>query len=146
MTTTQKTNKQVPGLDEAMVSGLPVQALEISVGEDKGFTLTYRTMSWLDKSACVALATELFLNADGKPQSMFHIDIYFREALKKMLVEFPWPVSDKVLNGLTPEIGTQLQAIIPAPLGDDAGNLVKGSETPSKAAKKTRSSKDKSSS
>jgi hypothetical protein len=86
------------------------------------------------------------MNADGKPQSMFHIDTYFREALKKMLIEFPWPVSDKVLNGLPQEIGVQLQEIIPAPLGDDTGNLAKGSKKPSKGKKKTRSSRGKQSS
>lgn len=138
---TEEKKQQVPTLDEIMTSSEPVQTVEIDAGNDKSFTVSYRTMSWLDKSACVALATELFLNDDGKPQTMFHIEVYFREALKKLIVSFPWPVSDKVLNGLKPSIGTQLQEIIPAPLGENPANLDKESETPSKAPRrKTRSS------
>ena len=129
--------KEMPGLDEIMASSEPLQTKEIEVGE-KAFTISYRAMSWLDKSACVAQATEFFLNDKGEPQTMFHIDVYFREALKKILVDFPWPVSDKILNDLTPEIGSQLQDIIPAPLGESPANLADGSEKPSKARKKTR--------
>lgn len=134
-----KQELQAAGLEDIMSSSEPLQTLEIKVPGRKPFTISYRTMSWLDKSACVAKATELFLNDAGQPQSMFNIDVYFREALKKMLVDFPFPISDKVLNGLKPEIGTQLQDIIPSPLGDD-GNLADGSEKPSKGRRKTRSS------
>lgn len=127
-------------LGDIMSSSEPEQTLEITVTDRKPFTIRYRAMSWLDKSACVSKATELFLNDDGEPQSMFHIDIYLREALKKMLVDFPFPISDKVLNQLTPEIGVQLQEIIPAPLGESDANLAEGSEKPSKGRRKTRSS------
>lgn len=138
---TEEKKQQVPTLDEIMSSSEPVQTREIDAGDGKSFTVSYRNMSWLDKSACVAMATELFLNDDGKPQTMFHIEIYFREALKKLLVSFPWPVSDKILNGLKPNIGTQLQDIIPAPLGENPSNLSEESEKPSKAPRrKTRSS------
>jgi hypothetical protein len=51
-------------------------------------------------------------------------------------------VSDKMLNGLKPEVGYQLQEIIPAPLGENPENLADGSEKPSKGRRKTRSSKD----
>ncbi len=130
----------VPSIDELMSSSEPLQTLDIDAGEGKGFTITYRAMSWLDKSACVAKATELFLNEDGRPQTMFHIDIYLREALKKLLVSFPYPVSDKLLSGLTPLIGEQLQTIIPAPLGENPSNLAEESEKPSKThRRKTRS-------
>ena len=138
--TKEEETKRVPSLDEVMVSSEPLQTVDIDVGEGVGFTISYRVMSWLDKSDCVAQATELFLNDKGQPQSMFHIDVYFREALKKMIVDFPYPVSDKVLNGLTSAIGNQLQEIIPAPLGESDANLAKGSEKPSKGRRKTRSS------
>ena len=138
--TKEEETKRVPSLDEVMVSSEPLQTVDIDVGEGVGFTISYRVMSWLDKSDCVAQATELFLNDKGQPQSMFHIDVYFREALKKMIVDFPYPVSDKVLNGLTSAIGNQLQEIIPAPLGESDANLAKGSEKPSKGHRKTRSS------
>ena len=111
-----------------MSSSEPLQSLDIDAGDGKGFTINWRAMSWLDKSSCVAKATELFLNEDGKPQTMFHVDIYFREALKKLLVSFPYPISDKLLTGLTPLIGEQLQAIIPAPLGESPTNLAEESE------------------
>ena len=141
--TEEEKKQQIPTLDEIMSSSEPIQTLDIDAGDGKGFTISYRTMSWLDKSACVAKATEFFMNSDGQPQSMFHIDIYFREALKKLLVTFPWPVSDKVLNGLKPSIGLQLQEIIPAPLGENPANLAEESEKPLKTRRrKTRSSKD----
>lgn len=139
--TAQGKTKEVPGLDEVMSSSEPLKTLAIQVGE-KEFTVSYRSLSWLDKSACVAQATEFFMNDKGEPQTMFNIDIYFREALKRILVDFPWPVADKILNDLTPEVGNQLQAIIPSPLGEDTVNLAVGSEKPSKGRRKTRSSKD----
>ena len=138
---TEEEKKVIPSIDELMVSSEPLQSLDINAGNGKGFTITYRTMSWLDKSACVAKATELYLNDDGEPQTRFHVDIYLREALKKLLVSFPYPISDKILNGLTPRIGIQLQAIIPAPLGENPENLDEESEKPSKARRKTRSPK-----
>ena len=137
-------NKQelaAPGLEDILSTGEPLQTAEITVAGKQSFTVSYRAMSWLDKSACVAKATEFFVNDDGEPQTMFHVDVYFREALKKMLVDFPWPISDKILNGLKPEVGLQFQDIIPSPLGDNV-NLAKGSEKPSKGRKTTRSSKD----
>lgn len=140
MTTAKDKTKEVPGLDEVMSSSEPLKMLAIQVGE-KEFTISYRSLSWLNKSACVAVATELFINNKGEPQTMFHIDIYFLEVLKKILVDFPWPVSDKILNDLTPEIGDQLQAIIPSPLGESPTNLADGSQKPSKGQRKTRSSK-----
>ena len=127
-------------LEDVVVSSEPIQTKEIKVEGRKPFTLSYRAMSWLDKSACVSKATEFFLGEDGTPQTMFNINIYFREALKKMLVDFPFPISDKVLNGLTPEMGVQLQEFIPSPLGEGTADLVAGSETRSKGAKKTPSS------
>ena len=136
------TKKDLPEvtLEDALSSGEPIQSREITVEGRKPFTIRYRAMSWLDKSACVARATEFFMNENDQPQTMFHIDVYFREALKRILVELPWPISDKILNQLTPEIGEQLQAIIPSPLGESDANLVSGSEKPSKGARKTRSS------
>ena len=137
---TEEEKKVIPSIDELMSSSEPLQSLDVDAGEGKGFTVTYRAMSWLDKSACVAKATEFYLNADGKPQTMFHVDIYFREALKKLVVSFPYPLSNKVLNGLKPRIGEQLQTIIPAALGESPTNLDKESEKPSKAdERKTRS-------
>lgn len=133
--------KELPpvGLEDVVSSSEPLQTVEIKVKGRQPFTISYRAMSWLDKSSCVAKATELFMNDAGEPQSMFHVDVYFREALKLMLVDFPWPKSDKILNQLTPEVGLQLQAFIPPPLGDDA-NLAEESKTRSKGGKKTRSS------
>ncbi len=126
-------------LEDILSSSEPEKTAEITVEGRKPFTIKYRAMSWLDKSACVAKATAFFMDDDGQPQSLFHIEIYFREALKMMLTDFPpAPVSDKVLDGLTPEIGMQLQEIIPSPLGEDNANLAKGSEKPSKGRKKTR--------
>lgn len=135
------TKQELPeaSLTDLLSSGEPEQTKEITVTDRKPFTIRYRAMSWLDKSACVAKATEFFMNEEGAPQTMFHVNIYFREALKTMIVNFPpAPLSDKVLEGLTPEIGEQLQEIIPSPLGADDSNLVEGSEKPSKARKKTR--------
>lgn len=135
------TKQELPevGLQDLLSSGEPEQTKEITVTGRKPFTIKYRAMSWLDKSACVAKATEFFMNDEGAPQTMFHVNIYFREALKTMIVDFPpAPLSDKVLEGLTPEIGEQLQDIIPSPLGDDSANLAEGSEKPSKGRKKTR--------
>lgn len=123
--------QQRPSLDDLLVGGDPLKTLEIKAGE-KLFTISYRTMSWLDKSSCVARATELFVNDKDEPQTMFHIDVYFLEALKMMLVDFPAPVSDKILRGLRSEIGVQLQKIIPHPLSEEDSNLDKGSEKPSK--------------
>jgi len=127
-------------LEDVVSTSEPAQTKEITVKGRKPFTITYRAMSWLDKSACVSKATEFFLNADGKPQTMFNVDIYFREALKKMIVDWPFPISDKVINALTPEIGAQIQVFIPAPLGEGTADLGEGSETRSKGAKKTPSS------
>ncbi|KKL88152.1 hypothetical protein LCGC14_1927590 [marine sediment metagenome] len=144
MTEEQEKKKQViPSIDELLSSSEPLQSLDIDAGDGKGFTITYRAMSWLDKSACVAKATEFYLNDDGKPQTMFHVEIYFREALKKLLVTFPYPISDKILNGLKPLIGEQLQTIIPAALGESPTNLAGESEKPSTTRKrKTRSRSD----
>ncbi len=129
------------GLQNLLSSSEPEQTKEIAVRGCKPFTIKYRAMSWLDKSACVAKSTEFFMNEANEPQTRFHINVYFREALKMMIVEFPpAPLSDKVLDGLSPEIGQQLQEIIPSPLGEEAANLAEGSEKPSKARKKTRSS------
>ncbi len=134
----------VVNLEDVMASSEPLKTVDITVKGRQPFSISYRTMSWLDKSACVAKATELFMNDAGEPQSMFHVDVYFREALKMMLVDFPWPKSDKILNQLTAEVGLQLQDIIPAPLGDspqgDNANLADESPKPSKGRKKTRSS------
>ena len=126
-------------LQDLLASAAPEQTKEITVKGCKPFTIRYRIMSWLDKSACVAKATEFYMNEEGAPQTIFHINLYFREALKAMIVDFPpAPVSDKVLEQLTPEIGQQLQDIIPSPLGEENANLAEGSGKPSKARKKTR--------
>lgn len=127
-------------LEEILISSEPSQTLTVAVG-DKSFDLTYRPLSWLDKSDCVARATEYQQDENGEVQTMFHIDLYFEEALKRMITQSPWPMSHQVLRGLTPEVGQQLQAIIPSPMGN-AGPLGKESTVPSKtrARRKTRSS------
>ena len=128
------------GLEDVIATIEPMKTVEITVKGRQPYSISYRAMSWLDKSSSVAKATEFFMNDAGEPQTMFNVDVYFREALKIMLVDFPWPKSDKILNQLTPEVGLQLQDIIPAPLGESTANLADGSEKPSKGRKKTRSS------
>lgn len=133
-------NEQV-SLEDIMVSSEPSQTLTVKV-KGKSFDLTYRPLSWLDKTDCVARATEYRQGEDGEIQSIFHIDIYFEEALKRMITNAPWPMSRQVLRGLKPAVGQQLQGILPSPF-DNAANLDSGSAAPSKTPRrkrKTRSS------
>jgi hypothetical protein len=130
-------------LEEILVSSEPLKTATIVVGE-KSFEITYKSLSWLDKTSCVALATEYMPVSDESGQvrdvkTVFHIDIYFEEALRRMIVKAPWPMSKQVLRNLTPEVGQQLEALIPSPLGDTGGPLARSepSETRSKAARKT---------
>jgi len=132
-------------LDEILNSSEPTKTATITVG-DKSFELVYHTLSWLDKTSCVAVATEYVpvQDDDGKVRdvrTVFHIDIYFEEALRRMVVKAPWPLSKQVLRNLKEEIGAQLQVLIPSPLGENNPLVAsESSGTPSKAARKTRSS------
>jgi hypothetical protein len=130
-------------LDDILIGSEPTKTATIIVG-DKSFELDYRTLSWLDKTSCVAIATEYVpvQDDDGKVRdvrTVFHIDIYFEEALRRMVVKAPWPMSKQVLRNLKEEVGAQLQALIPSPLGENNPLVAsESSATPSKAARKTR--------
>lgn len=121
-------------LSDILISSEAEQELEITVGNNS-FKVAYRKLSWLEKSACISKATDYsFDEATQALKTEFRLDVYYREALKKMLVKTPFPMGGAVLDKLNTVVGGQLATIIPLPFENEvAENLSSASEPASTA-------------
>lgn len=124
-----------------MRNGHDTVPITITLPDGKTREFKYRPLSWLEKSRAVSAATtyEPEVDAAGKPlvRVRFNLDKYMAEALRKMLVDPPFPITDTFIENMRDEIGTQFQAIIPEPIGvmGASGNMGKDSGT-SRAARR----------
>jgi hypothetical protein len=111
-------------LSDILISSEPDQELEITVG-NKSFVVAYRKLSWLEKSACISKATDYsFDEAKQAVKTEFLLDVYYREALRRMLVKTPFPMGGAVLDKLNTVVGEQFATIIPKPFESEvAANL-----------------------
>jgi hypothetical protein len=130
-------------LTDILISGEPEQELEITVGTNS-FVIVYRKLSWLEKSACISKATDYsFDEATQSLKTEFRLDIYYREALKVMLIKTPFPMGGAVLDKLKGAVGEQLARIIPLPFDNEvAANLSSASEPASTADSATSASSE----
>ena len=121
-------------LSDILISSEPEQELEITVGSNS-FVVIYRKLSWLEKSACISKATDYsFDEATQALKTEFMLDVYYREALKRLLVKTPFPMGGAVLDKLNTAVGEQLATIIPKPFENEvATNLSNESEPASTA-------------
>lgn len=85
----------------------------------------WRRMSWQEKNKCVAKATLINTSPDGQATFGFDLATYYTEALKIMIGAAPFPITTTTLATMNEEIGDQLVAIIPIPLGDTGGDVAK---------------------
>jgi hypothetical protein len=81
------------------------------------FEVRWRPLPWLAKSRCVSAATVYEATPEGAV-ARFRLDVYLREALKEMIVEAPFPITDQVLSNLPEEVGSRLGSIVPDPFAD----------------------------
>lgn len=115
-------------LQAALEAGKLTEEL-ILVIQGHEITIRWRQLTWLEKSEVLSLALE-YTAVDGKDgpelQAKLRHDIFRREALKRMIVESPIPItSDKVLDNLPAEIGEQLEKIIPSPFSSEQATTTK---------------------
>jgi len=125
-------------LEELLVTTEPTRDVEVRVDDQRSFTVSVRRLSFVEKTACISAATDYEQDERGQIRAVFHLDRYYVEALKRMIVKAPWPITTQVLQKLRPEIGQQLFSIVPSPFGDEAAeNFFGGSVERSKAKKRT---------
>lgn len=84
------------------------------------FNIRYRKLSWQEQKRCATTATALVqeinpITGQNEAVARFRKDIYDRLALKEMIVESVVPFTDSLIENLDPELGVQLEEIIPDP-------------------------------
>jgi hypothetical protein len=102
-----------------------LEVLTVRFGEDE-LDFHYRPLGWLAKSRCVSAATEYSsdINPETKAQVVranFRYDIFKKAALREMISNPPFPLTDSLLDRLPEEVGAQFDAIIPDPFSSGAG-------------------------
>ncbi len=117
-------------LQAALESGKQTDTLVLQIG-GHDVPIRYRPLTWLEKSEVLSLALE-YTTAEGDQKGATELtarlrhDIFRREALKRMIIESPIPItSDAVMDKLPSEIGDQLEAIIPSPFTSAQAEAVK---------------------
>ena len=115
-------------LQAALDAGKQTEELVLVI-QGHEITIRWRQLTWLEKSEVLSAALE-YTAVDGKDgpelQAKLRHDVFRREALKRMIVESPIPItSDNVLNNLPTEIGEQLEKIIPSPFSSEQATTTK---------------------
>jgi hypothetical protein len=106
--------------------------LTIRIDDEHEFTVVYRPLSWLAKSRCVSAATKYEMSTDSNAQEVnasFRLDVYYKMALKEMIVRSPVPLTDVMIDRLPSRVGEQFNAIIPNPFTDSAMVETLGKDT-----------------
>ncbi len=117
-------------LQAALEAGKQPETLILKIG-GHDIEIRYRPLTWLEKSEVLSLALE-YTTTEGDKKGATELtarlrhDIFRREALKRMIIESPIPItSPAVLDKLPSEIGDQLEAIIPSPFTSAQAEAVK---------------------
>ncbi len=138
MTTARKANMprvHQPSMElmEAILGHRDERELVVELDDGSTFAVKYRPLSWQEKTRCVSRATRFFPVVDddgaqvydvsGQPRldARFELDVYNREALMAMVTESPIPLGPKVINNMSPWVGSQFEAIIPDPFSGSKG-------------------------
>jgi hypothetical protein len=125
-------------IEELLVTTEPTREVEVRVDDERSFTVSLRRLSFVEKTACISSATDYETDERGQVKAVFHLDRYYVEALKRMIVKAPWPITSQMLQKLRPEIGQQLFSLVPPPFGDEPSeNFFGGSVERSKGKKRT---------
>lgn len=82
-------------------------------GEEK--TVQVRAITWTEIADCAAKAATYSV-VEGKTQMGFNSATYRVEVLKLRILTKPWN-SDSVLRKLKPEVGAQIDVLVPSPFG-----------------------------
>jgi len=96
----------------AETSGVKELVVEIN---GKTGTIVYRDLSFWARNLALSSATEYYADETGSLRTKFHIEVYYEECLKHMIVQAPFPISAMVLRGMSREAGDQLVQIVPHP-------------------------------
>lgn len=78
-------------------------------------TVQVRGITWTEIADCAAKAAT-YTVVEGKTQMGFNSATYRVEVLKLRILTKPWN-SDAVLRKLRPEVGAQIDVLVPSPFG-----------------------------
>lgn len=118
-----KVNKTTLDISQFLREDEDTETLTITI-KDVETKWEYRQLSWYEKNQCVSKATTIIPSETG-PTFGFDIATYYTEALQRMLVSAPIPITPVTLRSLKDEVGSILQTIVPQPLDESAGEATK---------------------
>lgn len=87
-------------------------------------TWNYNDLSFYEKQKCISKAT-VISQVEGEYTYNFDLAIYYTEALSRMLVAAPIPITTTTLQNLKASIGDRLISIVPAPLEGGSTEAIK---------------------
>ena len=94
--------------------------------EGTEYKLTVKDLSWSEMNKILSKCT--IYSADKK--GTFDLDVYYREALIKMVLDSPWgPFDHKLVVTFSPEFGGKLEKLLPTPGGAEQDFLESEQET-----------------
>lgn len=102
-------------LADVMAETSGVKELVIEVGSKTG-RIVYRDLTFWERNLALSAATEYFADETGAMRTKFHLETYYEECLRHMIVQAPFPINTVTLRGMSREVGEQLLAIVPHPM------------------------------
>lgn len=113
-------------MQELTVSG-DTFPFELTFPDGKTLTLDVRELTWTDQSDAFGKSFIITLK-EGQPVMEYQPTTFRIEILKKRLVKPPFPLTEAVLRQIKPEVGAQLDALVPDPFSKmvEAQALPKG--------------------
>lgn len=82
--------------------------------EGRTLTLDVKELTWTDQSDAFGKSFVITLK-DGQPVMEYQPTTFRIEILKKRLIKPPFPLTEVVLRQIRPEVGAQLDALVPDP-------------------------------
>lgn len=122
----EQTGGDIALLQAMMATGQVVSTLVLNVPGYGDVEFRYKPLGYIAKSKCVSEATEYIPSfaPDGKLadiKSVFRMDIYKRSALREMFGDRSLgnkvPITDKLVESMSEELGAQFDEVIPDPFG-----------------------------
>ena len=108
-------------LAKMLVEANKIHTIELDIyGEI--LTLSYRKLHWKKTSKAMSYAMEYNQDPTDKTKVVgtFRLDTYYVYALREMIVNPPFPLTDTVFDAIPQEAGEKLQALMPNPLSAGA--------------------------
>lgn len=102
---------------QAMVAAAQHTYDKLVIWQGQEYHVRYKRLGFMNALRCISEARVIINNNanGGVAEAVFRDDIYMKMALKFMVVESPWMLSDLFLESMDDELGSQLTSIVPQP-------------------------------